>query len=100
MPELVIPRPLLIIAENLISFSSLFELLLSLLVAGVLVRMILKGLFPVSLLDLILRSTLAYAQYFIIVSFRHVSVQKRSVIHPPPPSGSGSLYHSVYIPSG
>ncbi len=93
MPELVIPRPFLIIAENLISFGSLLELLLGLLVAGILVRMILEGLLPVGLLDLILRSALAYAQYFIIVSLRHVSEQKHSVIHLLPPSGSGSLCH-------
>ena len=69
MPELVITGSLVIIAENLVSFSCLLELFLSIPVTRILVRMIFQGLFAVGLLDLILCGTLADAKYFVIVSF-------------------------------
>ena len=69
--ELVILLTLVRIMQYIISLSSLLEFLLSLFVAGILVRVILYGYFAVSLLYLVVCGSLANAKYFVIVSFCH-----------------------------
>jgi len=67
--ELIVLLTLLGVVKHVIGFGSLFELLLSLLVARVAVRVIFDGYLAISFLDLVFRCRLADAKDFIIVSF-------------------------------
>ena len=67
--ELIVPRPLLLIAEHLVGLVHLFELLLGLFVAGVQIGVVLFGLLAVRFLDLILRGALGNTQYLVVIAF-------------------------------
>ena len=74
MPELIVALLFLRIAEDLIGLCSFFELFLCTGISGVLVRVILDGEFAVGFFDLVGRSALAHAQYFVVISFCHTDL--------------------------
>src|SRR5699024_9556829 len=66
--ELVVAGALLLVGEHLIGLVDLLELGLGILVAGVQVGVVLLGLLPVGLLDLIVAGPLGHAQDLIIIA--------------------------------
>ena len=71
MSELVIALALVSVAQDFVGLGALFELSFRFFVIRILVRMILHRQAPISTLDIISGSILAYAQNFIIVTFGH-----------------------------
>ena len=71
VPVLVVSRALLRIAQRLVSFADLLELLLRRLVTGVFVRMILHGHLAISLLDLVFAGSLLSFQDLVVIAFGH-----------------------------
>ena len=69
MAELVVAGALLLVGQHLVGLVGLLEFGLGGLVAGVQIRVVLLGLFPVGLLDLLVRGALGHAEDFIIISF-------------------------------
>ena len=69
MAELVVAGALILVGQYLVGLIGLLEFSLGGLVAGVQIRVVLLGLFPVGLLDLLVRGALGHAEDFIIISF-------------------------------
>ena len=66
--ELVVLLPFLRVVQHIVSLSCLLELLFSLFVARVAVRMIFDGYLPIGLFDLFLGCRLADAQHLVIIT--------------------------------
>src|SRR5690554_290862 len=71
MTELVIGRPAVGIGQHLIGFSGFFELVFSLFITRVAVRVILHGETTIGLLDLFFVRRLGNTQYFVIIALSH-----------------------------
>ena len=56
-----------LVPQNMVSLGNFLEAFLGLAVAGIYVRVMLSGLFPIRLLDLVRRSIFGYTQDLIIV---------------------------------
>ena len=72
--ELVVLLTLLWVVEHVVGLSSLLELLLSLLVARVAVRVVFYGYLSIGLLYLVLRGALVNTKHLIVISFCHFSI--------------------------
>ena len=75
MPVFVIGGALLRIAQGLISFTNLLEILLGSFVAGILVRVIFDRQLAVGLLDFLIGSGPLQTENLVIVAFGHLSQQ-------------------------
>ena len=71
MAELVVPRPLVGVAQHVVSLGSLLEFLLGAFVPRILIRVILQRRLPVSLLDLVGTGSALYFEHLVVISFRH-----------------------------
>ncbi len=71
MTELVVGRPLLLVAEHLVGLLDLLELLLGLRIIRVAIRMVLHRQPAVGLLDLHRGGRAADTQYLVIVALGH-----------------------------
>ena len=71
VPKAVIAGAFVRIAQYVVSLGGLLESLLSLGVAGVVVRMVFHGHFPVGTLDFVLSGGTADTQNFVIVALHH-----------------------------
>src|SRR5659263_12966 len=69
MPELVVLPALITIGKNGICFVSLFEFGLRRLVIRIQIRMILLCKLSVSLFKFVIRGTLTYTEYLIVITF-------------------------------
>ena len=69
MPVAIIRRTLLRILQDLVGLGDFLEHLFRLLVAGILVRVKLHGLFTIGLLQVILRHALDYAEQVVVILF-------------------------------
>jgi hypothetical protein len=67
-PEPIIPLPFFRIAKHRVGLTNFFEVLLSLFVPGVSVGMMLKGKFPVCLLDLLVCRVPGNAEEFVVIN--------------------------------
>lgn len=68
MPELIVLSSFLRIRENFIGLGKLLELLFSLFVAGILIRMMLHCHLPESLLDLRICRIAMNAEHFVVIT--------------------------------
>jgi hypothetical protein len=67
MPVSVVKSALLRIGQDAVGFDDLFELLLSLLITRITIRMILQGELPIRRLDLLFTRRAADAQDLVII---------------------------------
>ena len=71
VPELIVRRALLRVAEHLVGFLRFLEVLLGARVLRIAVRMPFHGEAPVGLLQLVFRSVAVDAEHFVVVALRH-----------------------------
>jgi len=78
----VIGRPLLGIVENLVRLGDFFEHLFGLLVSGILVRMVLDRLLPVSFLELLFGGVPRDSEQFVAIFLGHASGRRSGLFRP------------------
>ena len=71
MTKLVVTLTLLAVAQYLISLGCFLEFFFSSLVTRIFIRMEFNGFLAICFFYFICRSAFAYAQHFVIISFRH-----------------------------
>src|SRR5690606_7614898 len=71
MPELVVTCVFVAVAQYFVGFSCFFEIFFSLLVIRIFIRMVLQSHFSVGFFYFVGSSVFVYAQYLIVVFFRH-----------------------------